>query len=472
MRVPTLVAAVALMASAGGAARGQEPTRPNLVLLLADDLGWTDLGAYGSRFYETPHIDRLAAEGMRFTAAYANPNCAPTRAALMTGRYGPRTGVYTVGSGARGQERHRRLIPAPNETELALEEVTFAELLEQAGYATALMGKWHLGTGDHDPERQGFDVNVAGNQTGSPRGGYFSPYDNPQLPDGPEGEHLTDRLSSEAARFIDKHAGEPFLLYLPYYSVHTPIEAKPKLVSKYDSKPPAGKHWHAAYAAMVETLDDGVGRVLDALDRNGLAERTVVIFSSDNGGVGGYADAGVDNRIEVTHNAPLRGGKGMLYEGGIRVPLIVRYPSVVAAGSTSDLPVSSVDLFSTILDLAGVEPPQDRPIDGVSFRPALAGREGTSARPPLYWHFPGYLEARAEKGAWRTTPAGAIRGGDWKLIEFFETGEIELYNLIQDVGERNDLARERPEKAAELRRELAEWRDRLEAPMPQRKDVE
>lgn len=447
---------------------GVERQRPtNIVLIVADDLGWTDLGSYGSRYYETPNIDRLAREGIRFTAAYANPNCTPTRAALMTGRYGTRTGVYTVGTGARGLERFRLMTPVDNVTDLPLEEITFPEVLRDAGYATAHVGKWHLGGPGHLPEEQGFGSNVAGNGSGSPRGGYFSPYKNPQLPNGPEGEYLTDRLAEEAVAFIHQNAQQPFLLYLPFYAVHTPIQAKGDLISKYEAKSGEAGHGNPAYAAMIDSLDQGVGRVLDALDELSLNDSTAVFFYSDNGGVGGYSATGVRARLEVTSNAPLRGGKGMLYEGGVRVPLIARIPGVTPPGTTSTVPVMCVDFFPTLLEIAGANVRSDRPIDGVSFHDVLRGMEPDPlARPPIYWHFPGYLEGVAEEGEWRATPSGAIRAGNHKLIERFETGGLELYDLEEDIGERNNLADSQPEVVEQLRSQLETWRLSLGAEMP------
>jgi len=429
---------------------------PNIVLIVADDLGWSDLSSYGSQYYETPHVDSLARDGISFTAAYACPNCAPTRAALMSGQYAPKTGIYTVGSPNRGLAKFRKVIAPPNQTELALGEITIAEILQRAGYRTAHIGKWHLGGGAHLPTHQGFDVNIAGNASGSPRGGYFSPYKNPNLKDGPTGENLTDRLSTEAARFIAESKDVPFFLYMCFYAVHTPIQAKPELVAKWKKKPPVGGQKNPAYAAMVETMDDGVGRILTALRDNGLERTTVVFFYSDNGGVGGYHRAGVDSR-EITDNAPLRGGKGMLYEGGVRVPLIVRYPGVTAAGSRSDTPVINVDFYPTLAEIAQAKTDPEQDLDGTSFLPLLRGEPGPP-RPPLYWHFPVYLQGRASVGAWRTTPGGAIRDGNYKLIEFFEDSRTELYNLREDISETTDLAATMPAKAAALHKKLQRWR--------------
>ncbi len=476
---------------AGDMAATGERTEPhlNIVLIVADDLGWADLGSYGSRYYQTPNLDRLAMRGVKFTAAYANPNCAPTRAALMTGRYGPRTGVYTVNSGARGRPEFRHLTPPKNVTALPLGEVTIAEVLHDAGYVTAHMGKWHLGGRGHLPTDQGFDINIGGHEAGSPPGGYFSPYANPLLPDGPDGEYLTDRLADEAVAFIlAANRQEPFFLHLSFHSVHTPVQPKPELMEPYRDRDPVGGQGRPDYAAMVAALDQAVGRVLQSIQDAGIGSRTAVIFLSDNGGVGGYAAAGVDSPLELTSNAPLRGGKGMLYEGGVRVPLIVSLPGALEAGgnpeapvdqdsaatpgtgpgSVLDHPVMCVDLFPTILELAGIAVPDQIPIDGISILPLLLDRDSEVAfeRGPIYWHFPGYLAARAETGAWRTTPAGAIRMGGYKLIEFFETGRIELYDLIEDIRERHDLAAAEPDVTRRLLEELKSWRSRLDAPMP------
>ena len=465
----TAVAILSILASSCGQSAPEapaEPRKPNILLIVADDFGWTDLGAYGGRYYETPNIDRLAREGMKFSDAYANPNCAPTRAALLTGRYSPRTGIYTVGSGARGEEQFRKMVPAENNTTLTLDEVTFAEVLRGAGYSTAHMGKWHMGGDGALPTDQGFDLNVGGNHSGAPQGGYFAPWKNPQMPAAPEGTHLADVFAQEASRFMEANRERPFLLYLPFYSVHTPIQAKPELIEKYKAKAPVGGHSNPEYAAMVETMDTAVGVILDKLDELELADDTFVFFYSDNGGVGGYHRAGVDSR-DITDNAPLRGGKGMLYEGGIRVPLLVRKPGLIPPGSNSNETVMCVDFLPTLAEIAGAGLPSERDIDGVSFYQTLrsAGKSPTP-RPPIYWHFPGYLEGRSDAAAWRTTPAGALRIGRYKVIEFFETGEIELYNLEEDISEENNLITLMPEKAAEMQAELRHWRERTNAPMP------
>ena len=443
--------------------------KPNIVLIIADDLGWRDLSSFGSGYYRTPNIDRLASEGMKFTHAYANPNCAPTRAALLSGRYSPRTGIYTVGSGARGLDKFRKMIAAPNETNLKPSEVTFGEALKAAGYATAHMGKWHMGTGEYSPENQGFDVNIGGNASGSPRGGYFSPFNNPQLPDGPEGQNLTDRMGLEASRFITANQDKPFFLYFAPYAVHTPIQPRPDLLEKWKPRPTWGGQKNPSYAAMIETLDNAVGRILDALDDLRLAGNTVVFFYSDNGGVGGYQRAGVVQR-EITDNAPLRGGKGMLYEGGVRVPLMVRYPGIVSPGAESEAPIMCVDFYPTLLEIAGAQGDPAHKLDGTSFWPIAAGDTSAAAnRPPIYWHFPGYLQGQQDIGAWRTTPAGAIRAGAFKLLEFFETGALELYNVSADMGEEHDLSAAQPGKVKELHARLVAWRKQTNAPMPRMK---
>lgn len=442
-------------ATAGGGndePQQQSPDPPNIVFLLADDLGWTDLGCYGGRYYETPNLDRLASEGMRFTNAYTNgPNCAPTRACLLSGKYSPRHGVYTVNTGARGDEQFREMVPAENRTRLPAEEFTLAEALQAAGYATGCFGKWHLGSDAlHGPMQQGFDI--AAGRDGRPH-------------------PATDFLTKRAVDFIRRNAQRPFFCYLPYHAVHTPIRAPQSLTEKYRSKEPSEGHDDPVYAAMLEELDHAVGRVLKTLEELNLAEQTIVVFYSDNGGVGGYASTGIEGGREITHNAPLRGGKGMLYEGGIRVPLIVRWPKVVAAGTVCDQPVISVDFYPTFLDTAGTDRNSAHQLDGFSLMPLLRSATKESlARKALYWHFPGYLQARSDGSTWRTTPAGAVRSQQYKLIEFFETGRIELYNLEQDIGETRNLVEEMPDVAKLLHRSLIEWRKEVNAPMPLPKD--
>ena len=448
-----------LLAAAAVAARtGDSPAadRPNILFILIDDMGWRDVGFMGSKFYLTPNIDRLASQGMVFTRAYANaPNCAPTRACLMSGQYTPRHGVYTVSNSDRGQAKRRKLIPIKNTTTLDPKIVTLGESLRAAGYVTASMGKWHLG-GDEEtcPEAQGFDVNVGGTAAGHPRS-YFSPYRNAKLPDGPKGEYLTDRLTDEAIKFIGANSDgqKPFFLYLPHYAVHTPLQAKAEKIAKYKSRPADRGQSNAAYAAMIESTDDGIGRILARLDELKIADNTVVIFFSDNGGYGG-----------VTSNAPLRGAKGMLYEGGIREPMIVRWPGKVKPASRCDEAVIGIDFYPTLLEIAGAPAPAGQVLDGVSIVKLMT--EGKPlGRKAIFWHFPCYLQGSGPIG-FRTTPAGAVQMGDFKLIEFFEDGRLELYNIKDDIGETKDLAAAMAEKARELHDALVAWRKQVKAPVP------
>jgi len=459
-----------LFGTANNWAYAQTADKPNIVFILADDLGWTDLGCFGSKYYQTPNIDRLAQQGMKFTNAYSNgPNCAPTRACLMSGRYTPRHGIYTVGSSARGKEKFRKLVPVKNKTVLSSSVVTIAERLQSAGYYTAHMGKWHLGNPpEAGPKEQGFNVNIGGDQRGSPRS-YFSPYRNKYLKDGPKGEYLTDRLTDEAVKFIEQNREKRFFLYLPHYAVHTPFQAKKELINKYQQKTPAAGHKNPTYAAMIHSLDDSVGRILDKLDELKLAKNTVVIFTSDNGGLGGYNVLDLKTR-DVTSNAPLKGGKGMLYEGGVRVSTIVRWPGVVESGTVCEEPIISLDFYPTMMEIAGLHPNTEDRLDGLSVFPLLkSGGKEALKRKALFWHFPGYLQANQNLGTWRATPGGIVRQRDYKLIEFFEDGRLELYNLKEDLSERNNLAEKLPEKTRELHQTLTAWRKSVNAPMPMRK---
>lgn len=428
-------------AAAGRAGAGARSSKPNFVFFLIDDLGWKDLGFAGSTFYETPRIDKLAGEGVVFTSAYSNaPNCAPTRACLMSGRYGPRHGVYTVGTPERGAAKRRKLVPTPNTTQLGSEHVTIAEALKPAGYTCACIGKWHLGTkAPYRPQDRGFDVVHERNGRG-----HFTK----------DGAYLTDRFADRAVAFIEANRDRPFFLYLSHHAVHTPIQAKPELIEKYKRKPSAGGHHDPTYAAMIESVDHSVGKVLDTLETLKLSDNTVVFFFSDNGGHANY-----------TAMEPLRGSKGTLYEGGIRVPAIVRWPGRVEPGRTCDAPIIGIDFYPTLLDMAGAARPAGHPLDGETLVPLLHGKE--LKRRAIFWHFPAYLEPYNDsQWPWRTTPAGAVRQGDWKLIEYFEDRRVELYNLKDDIGETKDLAAEMPDRAAELRNTLVRWRGRLNAPVP------
>jgi arylsulfatase A-like enzyme len=434
--------------------------KPNIVFVLADDLGYTDIGCYSAnKYYETPNIDRLAQQGIRFTDAHAAaPNCQPSRAALMSGQYMPRTGVYTVGNINRFNWQSRPLRPADNVTELPLDKITIAQALKKAGYSTGMFGKWHLGEDEqHHPAQRGFDEAIVS------MGVHFDFKTNPKT-DYPEGEYLADFLTDKAVDFIHRHKDEPFFLYLPHYAVHTPLQAKKELIEKFAKKTPVDGHNNPTYAAMIASVDESVGRVLAALDELHLAENTVVIFSSDNGGVGGYHREGVEHN-DVTDNAPLRGGKGMLYEGGHREPYIVRWPGKIPKNTVCNETITGVDLYPTLLEIAGAKPTRDYPLDGVSYLKQLtSGGKAKLNRDAIYWHFPGYLGA--QKNTWRTTPGSVIRSGDWKLIEYFEDNHLELYNLKNDLGEKNNLAAKNPAKAKELHDKLIAWRKEMKAPMP------
>jgi arylsulfatase A-like enzyme len=443
--------AAALLASAG-AVRAAD--KPNIVLILADDLGWADLGCYGSTYHKTPHLDRLAADGLRFTAAYAAcPVCSPTRASLLTGRYPQRYNLTDWLPGRPDRPDQKLLRPKINQ-QLPLEEVTLAEALKPASCVCGHVGKWHLGGQGFGPLQQGFDVNVAGDHTGTALS-YFAPFKDksgrfmPGLETVPDGEYLTDRLTAEAEKFIEANRDRPFFLYLAHYAPHTPLKAKPELQAKY--KP--GKHGeqgNPAYAAMLESLDEGVGRVLKKLDDLKLAGRTVVVITSDNGGLATLEGMS----MAPTYNGPLREGKGYLYEGGIRVPLIVRWPGVTKAGGTCAVPVCSIDFFPTMLAAWGLT--SEAKADGVSLLPLLKG--GGLKREALYWHYPHY----ANQGS---RPGGAVRAGDYKLIEFYEDGRRELYDVAKDVSETRNLIADRPELAKELAAKLDAWRKEVGARM-------
>lgn len=457
-------------------AAGQPRQRPlNYVVLLVDDLGYMDIGANNPDcFYDTPNIDRLAASGMRFTNGYAaNPVCSPTRYSLMTGRYPSRVDATNFFSGARSG----RFKPAPLNNRMPLEEVTVAELLKDKGYSTYFAGKWHLGPEEAwYPQAQGFDINVGGYHRGGPYTGkkYFAPFENPQMKvESPAGDHLPARLSRDTAEFIKAHRDKPFLAYLSFYSVHTPLMGRPDLVEKYRQRAEkiGGEEFgleeqifgnkprrvrqiqkHAVYAAMVEAMDEAVGRVLQAVEEAGVAEHTVVVFTSDNGGLS-------TSEGSPTSNLPLRGGKGWLYEGGIREPWIIRYPGVTQPGSVSDETICSIDLLPTIAASAGANLPPD--VDGIDLRAALQG--GQLKRDTLFWHYPHY----SNQGG---IPGAAVRVGDYKLIERFEDGRVQLYNLATDIGESNDLASEMPARVDEMRRTLHDWYKVVDAKFLQEKD--
>ncbi|WP_236973527.1 sulfatase [Membranihabitans maritimus] len=449
----------------------QEQPSPNIVFIMADDLGWKDVGFMGSKYYETPNIDNLAKKGMVFTDAYAcAANCAPTRAAFLSGRYSPKNGVYTVRNPDRGPDSLRKLIPifnrkvVNNEPVLDSSEVTIAEILKEEGYATALIGKWHLGDDPHyGPKSQGFDVNVGGWHAGHPKS-YFSPYSNPMLEDGPEREYLTDRLASEATQFIEKNRQNPFFLYFASYSPHRPIQAKEEDIKHFEVKEANNGQNDPVYAAMIYSLDKAVGKIVKKIEELNLDKKTLIVFYSDNGGEGGYRNDNIFWRQSgITSNEPLRGGKGMYYEGGIRVPLIFYWPEKIDTNRQCSVPVNSVDFLPTFLDVVGIQRPPTLALDGKSLVP-LFKDERTFSREAIYWHFPCYLEAK--KGTYRSRPVGAIRSGNYKLIEFFEDNKLELYNLEKDIGESYNLVDKMPEKVKELYQKLKDWRKSIDATVP------
>ena len=448
---------------------------PNVVVFLVDDLGYMDIGANNPDcFYDTPNIDRLSDSGMRFTDGYAaNPVCSPTRYSLMTGKYPTRVQATNFFSG----KRFGKFNPAPLVDDMAAEEITIAEALKTKGYATFFAGKWHLGHSEElYPQGQGFDINIGGWSRGGPYTGkkYFAPFENPQMEvESPEGEHLPARLARDTAEFIEANKDQPFLAYLSFYSVHTPLQGRPDLVEKYKARAAeiAGEEFadeeqvfgdkprqvrvlqkHAVYAAMVEAMDEAVGTVLDQLDASGVADNTIVVFTSDNGGLS-------TSEGSPTSNLPLRGGKGWVYEGGIREPWIIRYPGVTEPGSVSEEIICSIDLFPTVAAAAGID--IDHLVDGIDLAPALSG--GKLDRQSLYWHYPHY----SNQGG---IPGGAIREGNYKLFERYEDGRVHLYDLKNDISEKNDLAAEKPELVQEMRKRLHQWYKEVDAKFLQEKD--
>ncbi len=454
--------------------------RPNIIFILIDDMGWRDIGCYGSEFYETPNIDRLAEQGMLFTDAYAAcPVCSPTRASIMTGKYPATVGVTNY---IPGSERGR-LLEVPYIKHLPLTETTIARALkERGGYRTYHVGKWHLGGEDYWPDKHGFDVNVAGWDGGMSMNGYFSPYDIPTLTNGPEGEFLTDRLTDEAIQLVGDSGDEPFFLYLAYHAVHTPIQGKAEDIAYFQAKAERmgldkvepfqdGEYFpcdhkreyrvrrrlvqsDATYAALVKAVDDNVGRLLAALDELGKADDTLVIFTSDNGGLATAEGS-------PTCNAPLAEGKGWMYEGGTREPLLVRWPGRIEAGSKCATPVTSPDFFPTLLAAAGLDAMPEQHCDGENLLPLLCGQGGEAlADRAIFWHYPHY-------GNQGGTPGSSVREGDWKLIEFFEDGRLALYNLRDDIGEDNNVAAKHPDITGPLAAKLAAWRESIDAEIPQ-----
>jgi len=458
--------------------------KPNILFILIDDMGWRDLSCYGSTFYETPNIDKLSIEGMKFTDAYAAcPVCSPTRASILSGKYPANVGVTDwIDHNKNYHPCRGKLIDAPYIDHLPLNEKSLARALKESGYLTWHIGKWHLGNEPYYPDKHGFDVNIGGCYMGSPaKEGYFSPWNIPTLENGPEGEYLTDRLTDEAIRLIEAHAheGHPFFLNMWYYSVHIPIQAKEDKIKKYQEKRfrlelkegdefQEGDFFPAehkkdlkikrrliqadpAYAAMIESLDENIGRLLDTLQKNGLDENTIVIFTSDNGGLSTAEGS-------PTCNSPLNEGKGWMYEGGVREPLLIKWPKVIKGGSECSAYVTSPDFYPTLLEAAKLDFIPEQHEDGMSFMPLLQGNVDFD-RGAVYWHYPHY-------GNQGSTPGSSIRLGDFKLIEFFEDERVELYNLRDDIEEKKDLSEELPDMVKEMKRMLTQWRKKIEAKLP------
>lgn len=434
----------------------KDSKKPNIVFILADDLGWAELACYGNTFNETPNLDKLATQGMLFTDAYAAaPVCSPFRGALMTGQYPARVGITDY-------------LRPKTENHLSLDHITIAEALKQNGYKTGIIGKWHLsGYKNHGsieetlPDKHGFDEVIVSENRGIGGGSYFHPYHfNREIEKRlPGKEYLVDRCNLEAVEFIEKHKDKPFFLYLSHYAVHTKLLGKNGLVAKYENNPDAGKGQGSKknnphLAAQLETIDKGVGMIVKKLDELGLADNTILIFTSDNGG-----------EDRVTDNSPLRAGKSTLYEGGIREPLLIRWPGKVKTAAKCNVPVSTYDFYPTLLDCANIEPDKKQYLDGISFAPLLNNPDAKLNRNCLYWHYP--LDNPHFLGG---KNSGAIRCGDFKLIEFFNTGKVELYNLKEDISEKTNLAEQLPDKAAELKNLLAKWRTEVGATIPNQKD--
>lgn len=428
-------------------------TRSNILFIMIDDMGWMDLACQGNKLVDTPNIDRLAKQGMRFTDSYAAaPVCSPTRAAILTGLSPARLHITNhTPDQKRFTPDDATLLPAPMKNELSLDYVTIAERLKESGYRTAFMGKWHLsgpnrGDPELEPTAQGFDVNIGGAGYGGPPS-FWDPYKNPNITDRKAGEYLPDRLADEAIVYIGQKSDKPFMLFLWNYTVHWPMEAPEDLLEKYNTRTGPGLN-DTRYGAMIEAMDRSIGRVLAELDRLKLSDNTLVIFTSDNGGYGGVAD-----------NRPLRKDKGHLYEGGIRVPLIVRWPGRIEPGTLCHEPVVSMDHYPTLLEIAGLKEDPALDLEGLSLTPLFRGKKSLE-REALYFHYPNYAFHQSNR------LGGAIRKGHLKLIENFDDGSVELYDLSKDIGESVDLSKTMPGQARMMRDQLAEWRVRVDANMP------
>jgi arylsulfatase A-like enzyme len=437
---------------------GSKTVRPNILLINIDDMGWRDVGFMGSEYYETPNIDALAADGMIFTNAYAAAaNCAPSRACMMSGQWTPRHGIYTVMNSDRGKSETRKIIPTPNNEYMPDDNLLIPELLKQAGYTTCHAGKWHL---TDDPLLRGFDVNIGGSHAGNP-GSYYPPYKKvPSLTAPSDDYYLTNLVMDKTLEFLNSVEDKPFFMYYSPYAVHTPIQPVKDLLEKYENKAEWNGQNNAKYATMVENVDLQIGRMIGTLKETGKLENTFILFISDNGGHYG-----------ITKQWPLRSGKGAYYEGGIREPMFAYWQGKIEGGRKSEIPITNLDFYPTILDAAGVSKPEDKVLDGLSILPVLIKNEGMEQR-PLFWHFPIYLQAYIKNDSttqdplFRTRPGSAVRLGDWKLIQYFENNDIEFYNLKDDLGEKNNLAESNPEKVSELVGMLDKWRVDTNAPVP------
>ena len=431
--------------------------KPNVILIVADDLGWSDLSYMGSTYYETPNIDKLSKSGMTFYNGYASSaNCAPSRASMLTGKYHPFHGIYSVKNSDRGNKKTRKIIPIKTKTKLELEYFILPEMLKSKGYSTGHFGKWHMGPKGYFPEQMGFDINIGGNEHGGP-GSYFSPYKYPNMSNGPKDEYLTDRIGDEVVKFIEKNKENNFFAYVPFFSVHTPIQSKSEYEKKYRNKESNEYHNREDYAGMIQSLDENIGKILEKIEKLNLSKNTLIIFTSDNGGI-----------KAISNQYPLRAGKGSYYEGGIKVPMIFSWPEKIQAGSTSNERVSNIDFYPTIKKIIGYNKTID--LDGENLTPifnskALKKRE-------LYFHFPIYLEpynVHLDSGSdplFRTRPGSVIIKDNWKLHHYYEDNNFELYNLENDISESKNLININKEKKAELLKDLNNWRSKNNAPIP------
>ena len=433
--------------------------KPNIVLIVADDLGWSDLSYMGSEYYETPNIDKLSKSGMTFYNGYASSaNCAPSRATMLSGKYHTEHGIYTVRNSDRGSRKTRKIIPIETKTTLDLDFFVIPEMLKEMGYTNGHFGKWHLGDVGFHPEQSGFDVNIGGNRHGGP-GGYFAPYPNPELENEPKGEYLTDRIGDEVVKFIDINKENKFFAYVPFFSVHTPIQSKPDYQKKYNNKESNEFHNRADYAGMIQSLDENIGKILDKIDALNLSENTLIIFTSDNGGI-----------RAISNQYPLRAGKGSYYEGGIKVPMIFSWKGKIEAKTESYERVSNLDFYPTIKKLVGYNKSID--LDGEDLTPIFKGEK--LKKRELYFHFPVYLEpyrVQLDGGTdplFRTRPGTVIIKDNWKLHHYYEDNKFELYDLEKDVSESENLSEINKEKKNELLIDLNNWRKTNNAPIPSR----